>query len=87
MAWGLVGRFFFFFSSSPLSYCGGDAGVAWWGCEWGLHRRASDLSHTSSPTFRTESQYSKLPSADKKKWARATHMKKKKNSKGKKLKK
>lgn len=26
-----------------------------------------DLSDTSSPSFRTESQYSKLPSADKKK--------------------
>lgn len=28
---------------------------------------ARDLSDTSSPSFRTESQYSKLPSADKKK--------------------
>lgn len=33
----------------------------------GRQRRAGDLSDTSSPSFRTESQYSKLPSADKKK--------------------
>ena len=30
-------------------------------------REGSDLSDTSSPSFRSESQYSKLPSADKKK--------------------
>lgn len=38
--------------------------------ERGRQRRGGDLSDTSSPSFRTESQYSKLPSADKKKkWA------------------
>lgn len=35
--------------------------------EWGRQRGDRDLSDTSSPSFRTESQYSKLPSADKKK--------------------
>lgn len=56
---------FFFFS-----YCGGDAGVAL----RGLHRRAGDLSRSSSPTFRTESQYGKLTLAGK--------IKKKKTSAG-----
>lgn len=37
------------------------------GMEWGRRTGGGDLSDTSSPSFRTESQYSKLPSADKKK--------------------
>lgn len=52
----------YFFLRGTLSYCGGDAGVVL----RGPRRRAADLSHSSSPTFRTESQYGKLPFADKK---------------------
>lgn len=58
-----VGGAFFWFSFFSLSM--GDA----WNAvrEWGRQRGDRDLSDTSSPSFRTESQYSKLPSADKKK--------------------
>lgn len=67
---------------------GGAAGCGWSGgycasfsfsIKWVLvgWRGGSDLSDTSSPSLRSESQYSKLPSADKKKWAGSPNEKKK----------
>lgn len=60
---------------SVFPYCGWCSGGGGAVRERGRQKGGSDLSDTSSPSFRTESQYSKLPSADKKKWA-WPHMKK-----------